>query len=143
VRLAYFERDALGDFELGDPSSAPARATRHLLPRLVRTDVRERRRSHYRRLLDSARERVPPPFDELPDGASPLVFPVEAGSDPGLAERLNQAGIEARPFWPVAHPALAADRFPGAAMWRHRLLALPVHQELGSDEVARILAALS
>jgi dTDP-4-amino-4,6-dideoxygalactose transaminase len=142
ARLAGFEREAADEFELGDPSRGPARATRYLLPRLPHADVRECRRANYRRLLESARTLVPPSFDRLPSGASPLVFPVEAGADADLEQRLARARIEARRFWPVAHPALAPDRFPGAAAWRRRLLALPVHQELRSEELARIIAAL-
>jgi dTDP-4-amino-4,6-dideoxygalactose transaminase len=141
--LERFERDLTEDLALGDPSIGPSRVTPFLLHRLARPEVAEQRRAHYRMLLELAGDRVPFAFAELPEAASPLFFPLETERDPGVLDRLERARIEARPFWPITHPSLPADRFPGAAAWRRAFMALPVHQELRSADLERIAAALS
>jgi CelD/BcsL family acetyltransferase involved in cellulose biosynthesis len=70
---------------------------------------------------------------------SPLIFPLEADLEGDLADRLSDRGIEASPFWPVLHPAVPHEAFPGAASWRKRFLALPVHQELRPDDLERVI----
>jgi dTDP-4-amino-4,6-dideoxygalactose transaminase len=140
--LERFEREYTDDIELGNPAVRPSRATPFLLRRLARPDVTERRRAHYRVLLEAAKDRVPPAFAELPAGASPLIFPLKTTGDPSVFRRLEHARVEARPFWPIVHPSLPADQFPGAAEWRRAFVALPVHQELRSADLERIATAL-
>jgi dTDP-4-amino-4,6-dideoxygalactose transaminase len=140
--LERFEREHPEDMQLGDPGAGPSRMTPFLLRRLARPEVAERRRAHYHLLLEAAGDRVPLPFAELPDAASPLFFPLEVGDDPGVLRRLEHARIEARPFWPIIHPSLPADQFPGAAAWRRAFVALPVHQELRSNDLDRIATVL-
>ena len=141
-RLARFEREDLDDMELGDPSRAAAHASQFLLRRFAVPKVAERRRAHYRLLLEAAGGRTPRPFATLPDGAAPLVFPLKTDGDAAVLERLARTRVEARPFWPATHPLLPADRFPGAVAWRRRFVALPVHQELRARDLERIARAL-
>jgi dTDP-4-amino-4,6-dideoxygalactose transaminase len=140
--LSRFERNTVEDFSLGEPASRPASATLFLLPRIVRTDAASRRRANYRLLLDEFADVVPRPFARLPDGASPLVFPLETKGRPQLLERLQREGIEASRFWPVLHPLLPAREFPRAVAWHDRFLALPVHQELREEDVMREAAVV-
>jgi CelD/BcsL family acetyltransferase involved in cellulose biosynthesis len=140
--LGRLERRGQGDeFALGDPWTGPTRAASMLLGRLARPAVAERRRANYRLLLEETGGRVPPAFARLPDGASPLVFPLDTEDDPGIAARLAQAGIEAAPIWPRPHP-LVATGFPGAAAWRRRFIGVPVHQELRDSELEQVAAAV-
>jgi CelD/BcsL family acetyltransferase involved in cellulose biosynthesis len=102
-----------------------------LIRRLAQPCVARRRRAHYRALLAALERRVPAPFAEVPDAASPLAFPLEV-ADPGdAAARLAAAGVEARPL---------AD---GPPAWRERVVVLPVHQELRPGDVERIADAAS
>jgi dTDP-4-amino-4,6-dideoxygalactose transaminase len=140
--LAPLERDSLDDLTLGDPHSEPSAATRFLLPRVVERAAAERRRANYRRLLDEFAEHVPAPFATLPDGACPLIFPVERRGQDDLAERLERRNVMARPYWPVLHPLLPYGEFPGAAAWHRRFIALPVHHELRTSDLARLVGAL-
>jgi dTDP-4-amino-4,6-dideoxygalactose transaminase len=140
--LERFEREYTDDWRLGDTAAGPSRATPFLLRRLACPDVAEQRRAHYRVLLEVAGDRVPLPFAELPDGASPLIFPLKTTGDAGVLGRLEHARVEARPFWPVVHPCLPADQFQAAAAWRRAFVALPVHQELRPVDLERIATAL-
>jgi dTDP-4-amino-4,6-dideoxygalactose transaminase len=140
--LSHLEDEDTDDFSLGEPASRPSSVSLFLLPRVVRADAASRRRANYRILLDEFADRVPPPFARLPEGACPLVFPLETGGRGGLGERLERQGIEARRFWPDLHPLLPARDFPGAVSWHDRFLALPVHQELNEGDVAREVAGI-
>jgi dTDP-4-amino-4,6-dideoxygalactose transaminase len=140
--LSGLERPYEGDFALGSVRGASA-ATRALLRRTARPSAAATRRGNYRLLLDRFADRVPMPFATLPAGASPLFFPVATNGEPGLAERLDRAGIEARPFWPVLHRLLPVESFPGARAWHERFVALPVHQELRATDIDRILHTLA
>jgi dTDP-4-amino-4,6-dideoxygalactose transaminase/CelD/BcsL family acetyltransferase involved in cellulose biosynthesis len=120
----------------------PSAATLFLLPRIADTSAANRRRANYRLLLDDLAELVPGPFATLADGASPLVFPIDPKDGGLLREQLERDGITAAPFWTVLHPSFPAERFPGAASWRTRLIGLPVHQELRAVDVERIAAAV-
>lgn len=133
--------DAAADFALGNPGSCPSRLTAALLPRVVDVGAPAARRAHYRMLLDALSDRVPPPFAELPDGASPWMFPVQVADKDDVAERLARAGIGAVKLWSIPHPSLDVGRFPDAARRRDTTIGLPVHQELRPAELERITAA--
>jgi dTDP-4-amino-4,6-dideoxygalactose transaminase/CelD/BcsL family acetyltransferase involved in cellulose biosynthesis len=137
------ENLAPNGFALGDPGSPPTEASLFLLRRLAADpDHARRRRANYRLLLDDLRERVPPPFDTLPDGASPFAFPIETDAKADLLEQLTRAGVEALDLWPTPHPLLPAGSFPAAARLRARTVVLPVHQGLRPGDIARIAAVV-
>jgi dTDP-4-amino-4,6-dideoxygalactose transaminase len=140
--LAALEDEYVPDLALGDPDSAPSRGTRFLLPRLARPGAAERRRANYARLLAEFAPHVPVPFDTLPAGACPLIFPVETRPGERLAERLEREGVPARRYWPILHPLLPQDAFPRAVTWHERFVALPVHQGLRASDLARVAGAL-
>jgi dTDP-4-amino-4,6-dideoxygalactose transaminase/CelD/BcsL family acetyltransferase involved in cellulose biosynthesis len=129
-------------FGLEHEGVPPSSATRFLLPRLADPEVAARRRANYELLQAEFADRVPPPFETLPAGASPLVFPLETDAVDELRERLVGAGIDGAPFWTPLHPALPGERFPGALAWRRRFVALPVHQELRPGDIERIVKAV-
>lgn len=130
--------DGAPSLALGDPDTPASSATRYLLPRLADPHVAARRRGHYELLLDELRELVPPPFAELPPGASPLVFPLESGDRTASLDRLRRAGHGAAPLWPEPHPRLAATRFPRAAARRGCDIALPIHQDATPERLERL-----
>ena len=134
--------DQTRDFELRDPAAGPWRHTPYLLRRTAGPEVAQRRRENYARLLDRLRPMTPPPFDALPEGASPFVFPVEVEDPQGVAATLTRAGIGHLLLWATPHPSLDVARFPEAARRRGRLLGLPVHQELRTADVTHIAAAV-
>lgn len=125
-------------FALGEPARPAARTTRSLVGRFDHHEVRERRRRHYEQLLEALGDRVAAPFDSLPAGAVPWVFPVEAEDKAGLLSHLRSDGVNPLDYWSVPHPALEAARWPAIARRRARTIGLPVHQGLGARDVARI-----
>lgn len=130
-----------GEFELGDPFQPPLRATMLSLRHVVNPRAADRRREHYAALLARLGHAVPEPFSELRDGAVPIAFPVETGSPRSLAAALAAQGIDTGFLWPTWHPTLPVDRYAVARHFREKVLALPVHQELDSADVARIADA--
>lgn len=128
-------------FALGDPDSPPARASAMLLRRVIDPLAPDRRRAHYRLLLDALAERVPAPFDRLPAGASPFAFPIQSADKREELLALRRSGVVGLDFWSQPHPHLPAAAFPGAASRRGGLIALPVHQELRTEDMERIAAA--
>ncbi len=147
VRLVWrpaprdFDPDA--EFGLRDPDAMPWSTTCHLLRRLADPLAARRRRSNYSELLRGLGDRVPAPFDALPSGASPFVFPIETDDKTRAIERLRERGIVALDLWSHPHPLLSADSFPSISRRRTRTIGLPVHQELRAQDLERIVAAAS
>jgi hypothetical protein len=132
------------EFELGDPDSRPSRATERLLSRTADAAVAERRRANYRYLMERLADVVEPIFPELPAGASPVGFPIWASP-----ERQNELlavtaryGVIGSRFWKRPHPTLDQEKFPHAAFARYNSFVLPVHQELRTDDLERVAAAV-
>ena len=134
--------DPRSDFALADPAAAPARSSVRLVRRLAAEEAAAARRAAYATLLDALAAHVPAPFEELPPGASPFVFPVETDRKAAVLSALGQRRVRALDLWSVPHPSLPADRFPTAASRRARTVGLPVHQELRPADVERIAAAV-
>ena len=131
------------EFDLGDPGASSFRTTTFLLRRLVNADAAATRRGNYESLLESVRGRVARPFDSLPEGAAPFVFPLDTPDKHALLETLSTQGIVAFDFWSVAHSSLDADSFPAVRERRQRTIGLPVHQELRPQDIARIAAVVA
>jgi dTDP-4-amino-4,6-dideoxygalactose transaminase/CelD/BcsL family acetyltransferase involved in cellulose biosynthesis len=126
------------NFALDQEPRPPSPVTLALLPRVADHAAAGRRRANYRLLNEDLGGLMPPAIAPLGDGASPLVFPVWAERRDEFVRRLDERGVAARPFWQVPHPALDTSQFPNAAAWRERLVALPVHQELGPEDMERV-----
>jgi dTDP-4-amino-4,6-dideoxygalactose transaminase len=142
VRAVAGPYDADADFALGS-AAPPSRATLRLLARLASPDTAHRRRQNYRVLLEALGPFVPPPFDVLPDGAAPFAFPIAVTEKLPVLAALRAHGIRALDFWSVPHPLLPETEFPLAAWLRRHLVALPVHQELGTRQVREVARTAS
>jgi dTDP-4-amino-4,6-dideoxygalactose transaminase len=133
--------DPGADFALDEPSAATSRVSSRLVRRLAGTDAAADRRAAYARLLETLADHVPPPFVDLPPGASPFTFPVETDRKPEVLYALAEQRIQALDLWSVPHPSLPAEDFPLAAQRRARTVGLPVHQELRPGDIERIADA--
>lgn len=130
------------DLALGDPNSPPSAMTLLVLPRIASMTAAERRRQNYRQLHAARPDLVPRAFADLPPEASPFVFPIECDDKTAVMSRLRSIGIRSLDLWPNPHPMLARAEFPRAAALRRRTIGMPVHQELRSKDLARIVKAL-
>jgi dTDP-4-amino-4,6-dideoxygalactose transaminase len=129
------------ELALGDTTAPPFSATGPLLRRLLKPDPRTSRQQNYRLLLEELADLTPTAFARLPAGAAPFAFPIQSDDKAGLLQRLQRHGISPLNLWAFPHPALPAERFPQAAELRSRLVGLPVHQELRSRDLERIVRA--
>jgi dTDP-4-amino-4,6-dideoxygalactose transaminase len=135
-----FDMDA--EFAVGDIDDTPSRATLRLLTRFDFVRVVERRQRNFRRLLESLGHLVPVPFDSLPEGCSPWLFPIAVADKAEMLERFRAAHIDAADFWSFPHPSLEVDRFAGIAARRASTIGLPVHQELTDRDLDHIAEAV-
>ncbi len=136
------EQDEDRFFALGDPRTSPLRISLNLLSRLSDTSTAARRRDNYRFLLDRLGDYVSPPFDRLPEGASPYMFPISFEQRDDLIKQLRRNGVHAVPHWPIPHPSCPPDRFPTADERRATIVGLPVHQELRRRDLERIVSVV-
>jgi dTDP-4-amino-4,6-dideoxygalactose transaminase len=110
--------------------------------RLDAAEIVAARRRNYFLLLGRLRELAPPVFGELPAGACPLFYPLLCDRKEAVAERLLARGIETVDFWREGHPLCRTDEFPETARLRRRVLELPVHQDLGPEDMAYLAGAV-
>ncbi len=85
---------------------------------------------------------VPAPFDELPDGASPLALPVEVPDKAALLQRLAERGVMGIDFCPTPHANVPRERAATATHRRQHTVVLPVHQGLSIADLNRIAEAV-
>lgn len=99
------------------------------------------RRRNYFLLLGRLRDLVPPVFSEVPPGASPLFYPLLCDDKAAVQRRLAARGIETVDFWREGHRLCPAGAFPEVEALRRRVLELPVHQDLGPEDMAHVARA--
>ena len=130
------------EIALGDPDTKAASASLRLLARVTDPMAAARRRENTERLLAALGSDLEPLFSEIPAGASPFAFAVATENKRDLLAWLSRRGVRALDFWSAAHPRVPPGSFPRSDALRSRVVALPVHQELRPEDVARIGAAL-
>lgn len=152
-RLGLLQRPTLRRDLHDRTSRAPVRVGRAsgLARRLLRAArparVVARRREHWSRLLEASDD-VPwgrPLFGTLLEGVCPLGFPLVVEERDRWRDRLLSIGVNVRTYWEHLPSIVATERFPDAAWLRDRILVLPVHQGLRTDQVdwlARTLPTL-
>lgn len=96
------------------------------------------RRRNYFLLLGRLREIAAPVFPELPAGASPLFYPLVCERKGAVQARLAARGIETVDFWREGHGLCRTSEFPEVASLRARVLEVPVHQDLGPEDMAYV-----
>jgi dTDP-4-amino-4,6-dideoxygalactose transaminase len=104
--------------------------------------IAARRRRNYTLLADLLSDIAPPTQGELPDGIVPLFYATNLENKRGVLLRLSARGVEGRNFWELHHPLLPEGVFPETDELRRTQLELPIHQDLSSDDIHRIAAAV-
>jgi dTDP-4-amino-4,6-dideoxygalactose transaminase len=113
-------------------SGLSARIARRLdAPAIVAT-----RRRNWFLLLGRLRDRAAPVLTELPAGVCPLFYPLLCDDKSEVQARLAARGIETVDFWRTGHPLCPVEEFPEVEDLRRRVLELPVHQDLGPEDMA-------
>ncbi|HYK81713.1 MAG TPA: DegT/DnrJ/EryC1/StrS family aminotransferase [Gemmatimonadales bacterium] len=101
-----------------------------------------RRRANYTRLASQLRTLVACPFPDLPAGTCPLFFPIMVSNKIQFQRDLAELGVRSGNWWDHAHPTCPAAVAEQVAGWRRHCLELPIHQELGAEEIDRVAAAV-
>jgi len=128
-----------------DPSAADlgmSALSRIVLENVDFDAVVSARRRNWLLMLARLRDVAPPVQGQLPAGACPLFYALACEDKASVAARLAARGIETIPFWNEGHPGCRAAEFPEVEALRRRILELPIHQDLGPDEVAYVAAAV-
>jgi dTDP-4-amino-4,6-dideoxygalactose transaminase len=105
-------------------------------------DVIARRRSNFMTMLSHLQGKAQPVLTDLPDGVCPLFFPVMVENRKQVRERLAGKGIGSVLYWSHSHPSCPMDLAAEVAPWREKILELPIHQGLTSEQVERIAKTL-
>jgi perosamine synthetase len=103
-----------------------------------------RRRNNYRILLGELRhsDGCRPLLQGLPEGVCPLFFPLLVYNRDALVRALNRYAIFAAKWWETFHPAISWNDFPTEVFLKDHVVALPVHQFLGEDQMHYTLEVL-
>jgi len=94
--------------------------------------VKIRRRANFLHLLErlGTDERFELPIRSLPDGVSPLLFPVIVEGRDKIYHELKKKGFSGYDWWGGFHPAVPWDEFPDAVYLKKKVYGIPVHQSL-------------
>lgn len=119
---------------------AMSRISRRIIANINPQEVVARRRANFQYLLEALCDvaKVEPLFEQLPEGICPTVFPVLTERRSQLYAGLTRWRISAIEWWSGYHPGICWDEFPEAAYLKAHLLALPLHHELGEEQMAYI-----
>jgi dTDP-4-amino-4,6-dideoxygalactose transaminase len=112
--------------------------TRLILENLDHDRIVEARRRNWFLLFSRLRDVAAPVQTELPAGVCPLFYPLLCGDKAAVAAKLAARGIETVDFWSEGHPACPAEAFPEVAALRRRVLEIPLHQDLGPEDMAYV-----
>ena len=136
-RLPLAEDDR---FDTATAEWAMSRVSRRISAAADPMAVKSRRRENFQFLLETlgTTSGVRPVIADLPDGACPVVFPVECDRRNALYRYLIERKIAAIPWWAGFHEAIEWDACPVAQRLKQSVVALPVHQGLGHRHMAYI-----
>jgi perosamine synthetase len=122
--------------------AAPSRFSVGLLKRTDPSKVVQCRRDNYAQLRRSLDNLAGITFlweeEVLPDGICPLGLPVLVDQRQWWCSALNAAGVPVSPWWEGYHRGLEWNEFPEARALKSKLLLLPIHQQLTTNDVRYI-----
>ncbi|MEH6525470.1 MAG: DegT/DnrJ/EryC1/StrS family aminotransferase [Sneathiella sp.] len=83
-----------------------------------------------------------PLFSTLPKGVCPLSFPILVSKQEILCKALNEAQIDATPWWSGYHLGLDWDNQEAACFLKDHLISLPIHQYLEPKQIVYMIETL-
>lgn len=118
-------------------NTAISNLTRHMLSNFSSQDIIQLRRRNYLTYLEALKntDRIEPLYRELPPGVCPLAFPVIVPERNHTYAKLTVELIAVAPWWAGYHPDLPWDKYPDARFLKDNILALPVHQQLNTEDI--------
>jgi dTDP-4-amino-4,6-dideoxygalactose transaminase len=113
-------------------------ASSYLARRQPRNWIVHRRRRNFSCLLESCkqiRQSLSPLIVRLPKHVCPLLFPIRTADSLSLYHFLRSRGVEAIRFWRFFHSDHPRDQFPFENSLKRNVIALPIHQDIGTQQV--------
>ena len=104
----------------------------------------EVRRKHFHRLGEAFKssKRFQPFLTSLDSGVCPWMFPLRCERPEEVAERLSQKGVGVLHFWSEGVNPHEKMEFPFVHELRRHMLALPLHQDLTSQQIDYLIECL-
>ena len=143
VYLDLFAR-AERDIDARVPMAGMSSISAAILAHQDLASVKRRRRSNFMRVLTAikrapAQRLLTPVFNHLPDGVSPLAFPVRVAR--GARDRIRRELALARVFCPVHWPLppSVAGQCPASARLSAEMLSLPIDQRYDADAMDELV----
>lgn len=111
--------------------------TKYLLRKVNAERIVALRRRNYQMLLDllSANNFVRPLHRVLPEGVSPLCFPMLSMNRDTLVRELNRCWIRAISWWRGYHESIPWHEFADACKLKDSVIALPIHQDITESQI--------
>lgn len=122
---------------------------RFLFQRTHHHDIPARRRENFNSLADmigpggSVRTGAKPIFSVLPPGCCPNFFPLVSDDPTSLHRHLRAHGVQTKRTWSYFHEVFPAEKFPFETRLKRSVVSLPVHQDLGREDMERIANAIA
>jgi hypothetical protein len=113
-------------------------ASSRLITRLEMAEIRRRRIANFRALSAEFDGHVTPAHRGLADGVCPLFYPILVSDKAAAARALGRRGVDALEFWNHGAAGAAHAESRVARFLRAHVLALPVHQDLSSRQLAHL-----
>ncbi|HKE62050.1 MAG TPA: DegT/DnrJ/EryC1/StrS family aminotransferase [Nitrospira sp.] len=131
------ERVPVGDvgFNATQASFAMSPWSYHLLARLECAAIRPQRRKNFTMLAELLAASGIAPWLDLKPGVCPLFYPLLVKDKPVAAATLRRRGVIATELWNEGDPLSACHEGAGARFLRRHVLELPIHQDIGEDQI--------
>ena len=109
------------------------------------TAIKRKRRNNFQLLLKSLDKNLyfEPLIKNLDQGCCPLFFPIRTRNPEALIKYLFRKGIITVPFWSYFHEKMPQQLFPFESELKKSVVVLPVHQELGEDDMVYLSEQLN
>ena len=143
--LAWFDPDHESfDFDGACLGWGMDRFAHRILERSSEARIVARRRRNYTVVLEliAKHPEIRAFFPTLAEGTCPLYFPLTSPSPSEAARRLWSRGYAAIIWWSHFHPAVAWEEYPDAAWLKNNVIALPIHQDIGDDQLRAMVGLL-
>lgn len=109
-----------------------------------RAKTMSKRRENFEYLLRKASESsLAPIYKDLPDGVSPLGFPVLLEDRDRIHHLLYKKGFLLHALWDELPEDLSEEEFPESRYLRKRVLVLPVHQDIEHKHLDALLGIIT
>jgi dTDP-4-amino-4,6-dideoxygalactose transaminase len=131
------------EFDPRQQNLAMSALCHRLFKRFDYQEIQRRRRRNFLQLSERLEGRATPLRTDLAEGVCPLFFPLLVRDKHAAAVALWRRGIGAVEFWNQGDPEASLPGSSDAQFLREHVLELPIHQDLGAEQIDAIANAVS